>query len=387
MFLKREERMKKINLLLGSLIILVGCEQKVETPTEVVKAVKTIVITEASHSNTRNIAGVVKNSNQSSLSFRVGGRVETVTVNVGDIVSPGQVLATLEQKDYQLTVNSAMAELASARADFLEKADALKRQKNLREKDFVAQVTVDQAQNAFSSAKSNLTIAQSELSAAQNDFGNTVLAAPFDGVISERNVEPFTEISAGSAVFELLREGGLEVDVLLPETLIRDVAYGDAVTVRFPTLENSKIPATITEIGARAETGNAFQVTATLADRPEEIRVGMTAQVAFNFGEQEDTSVYLIPVAAVDVRVSAQQQEDASPSKKVPVFVFDAETSTAKKRIVTIRDIRGNEFEVVSGLAEGDVLITAGVPFLTDGQKVKMWNPNFNVPASIDHQQ
>lgn len=373
--------MKKNLLAFATLLIMAGCEQQVEVLEEPVRAVKTITVAENTLSNSRSIAGVVKNSNQSGLSFRVGARVASVEVGVGDVVSRGQVLAVLDKREYQLAVDSAAAQLASARADLVEKSDALRRQTNLRARDFVPQAAVDQAQAAFAAAESNVAVAETSLSTAQNNLDDTILTAPFDGVIAEKNIEAFSEVSPGSVVFEVLRSGGMEVDVLLPETLVRDVSYGDAVTVRFPTLEETVMAATVSRIGARADAGNAFDVTVTLSETPDDIRVGMTAQVAFNFGESNDTSVFLIPVSAIDVRIPAATQEVVE--SEVPVFVFEQVSNTAVRKMVSIRDIRGNEFEVTSGLSTGDIVITAGVPYLTDGQKVKLWQPDYTLPASI----
>ena len=76
-----------------------------------------------------------------------------------------------------------------------------------------------------------------------------------------------------------------------------------------------------------------------------------------------------------------QKKKKTMEKGQVPVFIFNE--GIVEKRLVKIRDIRGNEFEVIDGLHVGDVLITAGVPFINEGQKVKLWEPTYNTPASI----
>lgn len=169
----------------------------------------------------------------------------------------------------------------------------------------------------------------------------------------------------------------------MPETLIRDVSYGDGVSVRFPTLKNVEINGIVSTIGAKAESGNAFPVKVELVESPADIRPGMTAQVIFYFGESVDVPVYLIPVSALDTRIPIEQGKRVEG--QVPVFVVN--NDTAEKRLVTVRDIRGNDLEVVEGLATGDQLIVAGVPFIEEGQKVKLWEPAYNLPATINAQQ
>lgn len=378
--------MKKLLVLIIPVLLLIACNQAVEmVEDQPVRAVKTLVISEASKANSRQISGVVKTANESELSFRVGGRVASVNVKTGGSVTKGQVLATLEKREYQLALKEAQANLASARADLEEKREAFRRQQNLKKKDFVSQAAVDKAQAAFQNTINSASIAQTRLKTAQNELEDTTLRAPFSGKIAKRLIDPFIEMSAGKTAFQLQSKDGYKIEVLMPETLIRDVNYGDVVSVRFPTLKKIIAGGTITEIGAKAESGNAFPVRIQLAKTPADIRSGMTAQVTFNFGQASGASVYLIPVSALDLRVPEKVLDN--PKEQAKVFIFNEEKQIVEKRMVSIRDIRGNKLEVIEGLNTGDVLIVAGVPFLSEGQKVKLWEPTYNVTAKINLQK
>jgi len=378
--------MKKLLGILVPMLLLIACDQAVETPEDnPVRAVKTLVISEASKANSRQISGVVKAAYESELSFRVGGRVASVNVKRGSSVTKGQVLATLEKREYHLALKEAQANLESARADLAEKKEAFRRQQNLKKKDFVSQAAVDKAQAAFQNTINSVSIAQTHLKTAQNDLEDTTLRAPFSGKIAKRLIEPFVQLSSGKTAFQLQSKDGYKIEVLMPETLIRDVNYGDVVSVRFPTLKKIIAGGTISEIGAKAESGNAFPVRIQLAKTPADIRSGMTAQVTFNFGQASGTSVYLIPVSALDLRVPEKVLDN--PKEQAKVFIFNQEKQIVEKRMVSIRDIRGNKLEVIEGLNTGDVLIVAGVPFLSEGQKVKLWEPTYNIPAKINLQK
>jgi multidrug efflux system membrane fusion protein len=351
-----------------------------------VRAVKTLVISEASRANSRQISGVVKTSKESELSFRVGGRVTSVNVKAGTSVTKGMVLATLDTKSYKLSTKEAQARLSNTRSNFKEKKDSLDRQNSLFEQGFVARVEVDKAQAAFNSASSEVKIAKTQLKLNQNDQGDTVLRAPFSGKIAKRMVDPFVVVSSGNPVFILQSGASKNIEALIPETLIRELSYGDVVRVSFPTLKNTNVGGTVIEIGARAESGNAFPVKIKLGKTSADIRAGMTAQVTFNFGQSNSPSVFLIPVSAIDMRVP--ETPDGDPNQKsAPVFIFNKEKQIAEKRVVQIRDVRGNKLEVVNGLKAGDVLIVAGAPFLTEGQKVKLWQPTNNLPAKLNLQK
>lgn len=371
--------MKKLFLLLISVLLISACKEDTSSIEEPIRAVKTMAITEDSKASIRQISGVVKSADESALSFRVGGRVATVDVKTGDKIIKGQTLATLEQTEYKLAVQTAQAKLASARSDLAEKSDALKRQKNLKEKDFVAQASVDQAQAVYDAAVGNVEVMKTALENARHDLDNTILKAPFDGAIASSSVDPFTEVTAGATVFELQSEGVFKVEVLMPETLIRDVSLGDAVSVKFPIVKDTVVNGLISGIGAKAEDGNAFPVKVELAKTPADIRSGMTAQVIFNFGEAGETSVYPIPISAIDLRIPPQGEK--IDRQKTPVFVL--KDGVVQRRMVSIRNIRGNKVEVTDGLNAGDILIIAGTPYISEGQKVKQWEPTYNVPAII----
>ncbi len=113
--------MEKLLVSIIPVLLLIACDQAVETPEEQpVRAVKTLVISEASKANSRQISGVVKTADESELSFRVGGRVTSVKVKRGSSVTKGQVLATLQTTEYKLALKEAKANLASDRFDFEE---------------------------------------------------------------------------------------------------------------------------------------------------------------------------------------------------------------------------------------------------------------------------
>ena len=126
--------MKKLLLLILPLLLLSACKEENVQIKEPIRAVKTITITQDTKANSRSISGAVKSTDESALSFRVGGRVGSVDVKIGDRVEQGQVLASLEGKEYKLAVESAQAQLASAKSDLIEKTDSLRRQKNLKKK-------------------------------------------------------------------------------------------------------------------------------------------------------------------------------------------------------------------------------------------------------------
>ena len=122
----------------------------------------------------------------------------------------------------------------------------------------------------------------------------------------------------------------------------------------------------ISEVGTRAGTGNAFPVRADMLDAPAGLRPGMTAEVTFSM-PREDAGIveiegFLIPMAAAV----------AEADDRFSVFVFDPKTSTVSKRPIRPGGVRDNDLAVLEGLADGDIIATAGVTFLREGQTVTL---------------
>ena len=372
--------MKPDIVFLLAAIALTACKQQEAPPPEQVRAVKTMQVTAVESGTTRTLAGIVNSSEKSTLSFRVGGRISEVLVNNGDLVTKGQVLARLEDTEYRLQVHSAQANVDGARSTLAEMASTLQRQQKLKENNFVAQAAVEHALAAHQAALSSVKVAETALKNAQQDLESTQMTAPFKGTITARQVEPFMEIQAGLIALELQNERALEVEVLMPETLIHALQLGQAVAVDFPTLESAQLMGTITEIGAKAERGNAYLVRVKLADHREDILTGMTAQLAFTFNKDSTDSRFLIPLSALDMRLPPKASA-MHPDKGI---LYKIQKGRAQAVEVHIHAARDNLLEISDGLEEGDQVIIAGAPFLSDGQAVKIWQPTYKTAANIN---
>ncbi len=352
-------------LLLLSSLGLTACEEPPQ-PVEQIRALKTITVTNVASGQVRKFSGIVQATDTSSLSFQVGGNVQEVKVELGDPVERGQILASLDKKPYELNLQGAQAELDRARAKLEEAKVEFERQDTLYRKGWVAKAAFDQALAAHESAKSEVQYAQSRVNLARRDLDLTELVAPFDGLIAEREVDPFVEVSAGEKLFEINASGALEVALDIPETVIRKVTLGAPVTATFPTERDLTLEGRVTEIGSVAADANAFPVKAGLANPPPELRPGMTAEVTFTFRSDDESTGYLVPLAAI---------APGNESRQGYVFVYDPESSTVRKTKVRGRDVRDNLIEIYEGLKAGDVIAVAGVSFLYDGQKVRLMAP------------
>ena len=350
------------------LMILIGCGDDSELPLMPVRSIKWFKVTEQADEQVRKLAGVVKPVETTALSFEVPGKVAAVKVNLGDRLSKGHILAQLDRQPFVLRVRAAEATLQTAKAALREARADYDRTMQLYENDNASKADLDKVRAKFETARSQVRAAEAQLDLGRRDLRNTVLRAPFDGVVASKGVEPFEEIAAGRPLFQLDGEGALEVAVQLPDTLIHHLRSGQRVEVRFPILNHLEVCGEITEMGSHAQTANAFPVTVTLQGRVPDARPGMTAEVAFTYRRQTDDVGYMIPIPAVL----------PGPDQTYYVFVFDPKTSTVHKTAIEVRALRDNTIEVTGALQAGDLIAAAGVEFLTDNQRVTLLDP----PAS-----
>jgi multidrug efflux system membrane fusion protein len=349
-----------------NLSVSAGCSREEAPPPEVIRAIKTITVTERATAQTRKFSGVIEPVDKSSLSFEVAGNVKEVNFDVGQEFKAGQVLATLDKLTFQLDLDAARAKLARAHAELAEKEAEYNRYQKVNEESpgAVSQSSVDQTKAAFMSARENVRVASSELNLAQRDMQKTALAAPFDGVIAKRYVEPFFEVKRGDPVFDVFVEGAMEVATSIPETDIEGIFRGQACDIVFPTAPGSVYRGLVSDIGRLAEAANAFPVKVKILTIDPKLRPGMTAELTFRISEAAQQRAFLVPVTALAA--------GAEPRKGY-VFVFDPATSTVRR--VPVKVIPGAEDDrlmVSEGLAGGEIIAVAGVSFLEDGQKVKL---------------
>ena len=199
--------------LLASSFILSACSEQKQEAKEIVRPIAWSEVKAHALTQVRRLAGATAAIEKASLSFLVGGKVASVSANLGQKITQGQVLATLDQRSFTLNHQSAKAKYAQASSALNEAENEYRRYKELVEQGLVSKSGFDNAEAAYKSALSNVDVAKSQLDLATKDRQDSTLQAPYDGVITKRMIEPSQQISPGQSVFEVEGHGGLEVHV------------------------------------------------------------------------------------------------------------------------------------------------------------------------------
>lgn len=351
---------------LASVLLLVGCGEKKEVFEEVIRPIAWLEVQQSSFNQVRRLSGSLYPVESTNLSFEVGGKVEGVKVKLGAKVKRGDELASLDLRNFNLSMQSSQANLQKAHASLSEADNEFRRYAELSEKGLVSKSGYDNAKAAFESATSAVNLAKAQVAISSKDLSDSVLLAPYDGRITKRSIEPSMQISPGQTTFEIEGEDGLEVQVMIPETLIHELAMGAEVDIHYSAFPQLKSMGKITEISSRASTANAFPVTILITSSLEGLRAGMTAEVDFVFSGVGRTGysgpTFHLPLSALG----------ADEGQKSYVYVYDVDKEIINKRQVQTESIINNRVIVSSGLKNGEIVATAGISFLLDGQAVSL---------------
>ncbi len=340
-------------------LILAACgeEKTVELP---VRPVKAMIVPKPAMERVLTYSGVIAPRIETTLGFRVSGKIIERYVNVGDKVRAAEKIARLDEKDLKLAENSARATLESAKTRLSVAKDALNRAKFLLPNGFIAQAAVDQRQLEFDSAQAALNAAQDQLGQAINATSYALLRADKDGIVTSVRAEPGQVVSAGQAVITLALAGNVEALVAVPEQEIVKLKEGNPSVISLWSAPEIKGEGKIREIaGAADPASRTYAVRVAIAKPVDAMRIGMTAQVAFNV--PEDAPGVIVPLAALSER-----------DGKTIAFVADRETQTVAQRHVIAGAVTGDGVRVKSGIRPGDIVVTGGVQFLQDGMKVRL---------------
>ncbi len=302
------------------------------------------------------LVGEVKPRFQSNQGFRISGKIISRKVEVGQSVKKGQLIAQLDPSDTRLAASASVADVRAAEADYQLAVDELKRQKQLVDKKFISQSSLDKYEAQQKTATARLKQATSQASVSNNQSSYTSLYADRAGVVSMIRAEPGQVVGTGEVIAEITDTNKIDVEVGVPESRMQQLKIEDAVKIKLWADSSKDYQAKVREIAPAADSATrTFNVRVTVTKPDENMRLGMTAAVIFNTGLAEKL---FIPSAAV-----TQKQG------KAIVWLIDTNNTVQMREVVT-GAISEYGIVIESGLNIGDTIAIAGVQTLTQGQEV-----------------
>ena len=353
--------------------MLVSACSRPAPPEEPVRSVKVITVGLGAFESGQEYAGEVRARVESRLGFRVAGKITKRTVEVGQRVKAGQLLAQLDPRDYQLAADAGRAQVVSATTQRDLAAADLTRYRALKDQNFISGAELERREATLKAAQATLEQAQAQLTGQGNQTGYTQLLADVSGVVTAVEAEAGQVVAAGTPVVRIAQDGPRDVVFAVPEDKLARVPVGSAVTVRSWT-GGPSLRGTVRELAASADpVTRTFPVKVTLSEKDagEALPLGATAYVVPQAVAQLAGGVIKLPTSAL-------RQE----GKGSAVWVLDTASMTVRSQPVQIATADGNEAVIASGLQPGQKVVSAGVHVLSPGQKVTIYKPNGPDPSA-----
>lgn len=349
-------------VLLLPLMISSGCSDQDKPTQQVARPVKVFRIEQSAAAGARSYAGEVRARIETPLSFRVAGKLLERKVDVGDQVRKGQLLAILDDNDYRLAVQGLKAQLASSQADSNFLRDDLTRYRELLAQQVISPPEFERHETAYTTARERTAALEAQLAEALNQLSYTELHADRDGVVAALDVEAGQVLAAGQAVVKLAQLDEKEIHFDVPEHRLAEIQRQQAVNVSLWLDDERLLKARIREISSVADPASrTYRIKATLLEGLDAAQLGMTATVHIT---ANSSSRIAIPLSAV---YTPQNQPD-HPS----VWLVEEQAATVKSVPVKLGETLPGERIAVEGLAAGQLLVSAGVQRLAEGQAIRL---------------
>jgi membrane fusion protein, multidrug efflux system len=348
--------MYKYLFLLSFVGMLTACEKPAEAP----QAIRPALVMKVGDYQAGNqgmvLVGEVKSRYASNIGFRIGGKITKRYVDVGAKVKKGQIIASIDANDANLSARAAAADVSAAEANLALAKAELERQRQLYEMKFISKSALEVREAEYKTSEAKVKQVKSQYSVSNNQSQYTHLLADSAGVVAQINAEPGQVVSAGQTIAQIIDYNNIEVLIAVPESRMRNINVGNKVTIKLWADHSKTYQGVIREISpAASPETRAFDVRVSVVQPDDEFKIGMTAGV--NFGDKTPEKVAIPNEALTEI------------NGVKTVWVISKE-GIASPRAVTVGQFTESGVEVLSGLNVGEVIAVAGVHTLVAGQHV-----------------
>ncbi|MBY3755102.1 efflux RND transporter periplasmic adaptor subunit [Azospirillum formosense] len=329
----------------------------------VIRPVRTITVEPVTFRMGGSATGTIEARADADLGFRIAGKLVERQVDVGSLVKAGDVLARLDDQDQRNALRTAEANLASAQADQVQARNEEARKRELLANGNAPQAQYDAALLAMRTADAKVVATQAALQSARDRVGYTELRADRDGVVTTIGAEPGQVVEAGQMVVRVAQPEQREAVFNVAETGIRAAPKDPVIEVSLAGAPDITAVGRVREISPQADpVTRTHTVRIALDNPPDALRLGATVIGRL---KQPPTPVVELPGTALF--------EEAGRSF---VWLVDPKAQTVRRQPVVIRPRDGARESdgpviVTEGLTRGDVVVTAGVHSLSEGQRVR----------------
>lgn len=359
-----------------ALLSVAACGQP-EPEKTIIRPVRAVKVEDVAGLQQRGFPGRAQATQEIDLAFRVDGPLITRPVNVGDEVKQGDVVARIDPRDFELNLRNAQAQLAETKAALERAAGDFRRQRNIFEKDpgATSEAAVDRAREERDRAAANVESMSASVATAQDALDDTTLRAPFDGTVVATYVENFQNVRQKEPIVRILDTSHIEMVVSIPEDLIIVTYRVQSVTMRFDAFPGREFEGRISEVGTEAsQTTRTFPVTL-IMEQPEDIKIlpgmaGTARADKIDLPEERQRKGVGVPAGAVFT------PDTETESHVWVIKPTEGDLGVLERRPVKTGALTQHGVLVTDGLSAGELIVSAGVHSVEEGQTVRILNPN-----------
>ena len=269
--------MLKSRIVVALIATAVASCDKPAPPTSQARPVRAVAVERQAEGETVSLTGHVRAKDQANLAFRLDGRMIERPVNVGDVLTAGEVVAHLDPQIQKNGLNTAQANLASVEALLVQARLTLGRQQQLVKDGWTSRANFDEARQKFETIQAQVDAAQAQVSTAQEQLSYTVLYADAPGAVTAKGAEPGEVVHAGQMIVQLARQGGRDAVFDVPEQLMRTGPRDPLVQIALANDPTVRATGRVREVAPQADaTTRTFQFKVGIIDPPEGMELGST---------------------------------------------------------------------------------------------------------------
>lgn len=295
--------------------------------------------------------GIVRPDREAKLAFKIGGMIRSVTVDEGDRVHKGQILAELDTSEIDSRASRAALAVEKAKRD-------VDRLTPLGQKGYASAQHVADARTALDAARADQRAVEFDRSLAH-------ITAPADGVVLARHADGREIVSPGVPILTV--SSGADSFVLKAGLSDRDMArvkIGDPAIIRLDAFDGAEMKGQVSRLAAESDPrSGAFEAEISFVDPDRPLVSGFMGRV------QIQPATAGANAAAVSIPVSALLEGHGSQAS---VFLVDPQTGQVARRRLTVGRLRGENILVTGGLSPDSVIVTAGAAYLHEGASVRI---------------
>jgi len=394
----KQHGFKKRNVIIGLMLIAavfggfyVLKHKKVEAQTTV-KNVKTQKVATGSLSTIVDYASKFDPVQEVKVFPKTGGKVSSLNVEVGDKVTSGQVLFTLDTSELQAQLQIQQAALATSQANLAKTSlaseqtlnksqityndakDNYEKTKTLYDAGAVSKQDLDNAKTNYDNAAIDLKAAQDDLATAaaqaqveqaraslnsvQTQIDNVTVASPISGVVSAKDVKVGEIASSQSGSVTVIDSSSMIAQISVPDIIIRKIQVGQTVSVSINAIKDKSVSGVIDMISPNSDSkDNSYLVKVKIDNPQSDLTAGMFIKISLP--AENKNNILMVPNEAIRIENNVN-------------YLYVVKDGMVKKLAVTVGISNNKNTEVAGNISEGMDIIIEGQSFLNEGEKVNI---------------